>query len=97
MSSASTSKRGYGWKHQKLRAQWAKRIENGEIVRCSRCGGWIHPQHKWDLGHVDGSGKTLYAGPEHASCNRRTSAHKAERKRRAPYAFVDHPVVSRRW
>ena len=74
-----------------------KRIRNGEIVMCARCGSWIHPEHKWDLGHVDGSNKTFYSGPEHAHCNRRTSAHKAERKRRTHYAWVDEHSVSRRW
>jgi hypothetical protein len=29
-------------------------------------------QEPWDLGHIDGSGKTLDSGPEHRRCNRAT-------------------------
>jgi hypothetical protein len=37
---------------------------------CARCGLPIVPGTPWDLGHVDGSGKTMYQGPEHRKCNR---------------------------
>src|SRR5215213_5683238 len=67
MSSASTSKRGYGWKHQKLRNRWAREVARGE-VDCARCGEPIWPEEYWDLGHVDGD-KSHYAGPEHRACN----------------------------
>src|SRR5580765_2754139 len=32
--------------------------------RCARCGKLIEPGMPLDLGHVDGSGKTFYSGPE---------------------------------
>jgi hypothetical protein len=38
-----------------------------------RCGERIAPGERWDLGHVDGSGLTEYAGPEHERCNRATA------------------------
>jgi len=49
------------------------------IVRCARCGELIEPREPWDLGHFDGSGKTLYSGPEHRRCNRATETHKRRR------------------
>ncbi len=61
MSSASTSKRGYGWKHQKLRNRWARDDARGE-VDCARCGEPIWPEEPWDLGHVDGD-KTVTQAP----------------------------------
>jgi len=67
-----TSARGYGWRHQKLRQQWKRVVASGAAV-CARCGLPIVPGTPWDLGHVDGSGKTLYRGPEHRRCNRATS------------------------
>jgi hypothetical protein len=79
MSSASTSKRGYGWKHQKLRNRWAREVARGE-VDCARCGEPIWPEEPWDLGHVDGD-KTRYSGPEHRACNRATATHNAKRRR----------------
>ena len=51
-------------------------------VRCARCGKPIAPGASWDLGHLDGSGKTQYAGPEHVKCNRSAGARVANVKRR---------------
>ena len=94
MSSASTSKRGYGWKHQKLRNRWAREVARRE-VECARCGEPIWPEEPWDLGHVDVDGdRSRYAGPEHRACNRATATHKAKRRRRVQVAFVgDDGVV----
>jgi len=64
----STTARGYGWAHQKLRNRWVPYVARGE-VDCARCGQTIWPGEAWDLGHVDGD-KSRYAGPEHRSCNR---------------------------
>ena len=86
MSSTSTSKQGYGWKHQKLRNRWAREVARGQ-VDCARCGEPIWPEEPWDLGHVDGD-KGRYAGPEHRACNRATATHKAKRRRRVQVAFV---------
>ncbi len=75
----STTERGYGSEHQKLRARWSAIVERGQ-VNCARCGRWIAPGTPWDLGHDDIDRHT-YTGPEHASCNRATSAHRAQRRR----------------
>ena len=64
-----TSARGYGWRHQKLRERWSRVVAMGGVL-CARCGEPIEPGAAWDLGHLDGSGKTLYQGPEHRRCNR---------------------------
>jgi hypothetical protein len=91
VSSGSTSRRGYGWTHQKLRNRWARGVARGE-VDCARCGEPISPEEPWDLGHVDG-GRTRYSGPEHRACNRATASHKAKRRRRVHVAFVGEDGV----
>ena len=95
---AKTSARGYGWKHQKERARWAKRVEKGDVI-CARCRRPILPQQKWDLGHVDGTERTVYSGPEHARCNRATSTHKAKstRPEYEPNYTEQRRCVSRDW
>jgi hypothetical protein len=77
-----TSARGYGWNHQKLRESWSRVVAAGGAV-CARCGLPIVPGTPWDLGHVDGSGKTMYQGPEHRGCNR--GARPAKRQPEAPF------------
>lgn len=91
MSSGKTSRRGYGWNHQKLRNRWARDVARGQ-VECARCGEPIWPEEPWDLGHVDGD-KSRYAGPEHRACNRATAAHKVKRRRRVYAAFVGEDGV----
>jgi hypothetical protein len=92
VNSGNTSRRGYGWTHQKLRNRWARDVARGE-VECARCGEPIWPEERWDLGHVDGD-RTCYSGPEHRACNRATATHKAKRRRRVQVAFVgDDGVV----
>src|SRR4051794_14389578 len=71
MVGVKTAARGYGGRHQQLRAQFAPRVATGG-VRCARCGEPIRPGEAWDLGHVDGD-KSRYQGPEHARCNRATA------------------------
>lgn len=73
-----TSDCGYGAPHQRQRALWRPKVESG-IVDCWRCGGRIETGQPWDLGHVDGSGRRQYAGPEHRACNRRAGAQSLSR------------------
>jgi hypothetical protein len=93
---AKTAARGYGAAHQTKRRVWARRIYSGEQVSCARCGWPILPGQYWDLGHVDGSGKSQYSGPEHRACNRATELHGVKRPRRKKWAYVSRRV-SRQW
>jgi hypothetical protein len=86
----STTARGYGNAHQKLRARWAREIKAGG-VSCARCGRPIPPGALWDLGHHD-TDRRVYTGPEHRYCNRRAAANKVNRQRRQP-----RPQHSRAW
>lgn len=63
-SKGSTSERGYGGKHQRLRKHWAPKVRAGG-VDCWRCNRPILPDQKWDLGHSD-TDRDQYEGPEHA-------------------------------
>ena len=60
--------RGYGPKHDRLRAKWAPLVAAGTIA-CARCGSTIEAGSPWDLGHDDDD-RTRYVGPEHRGCNR---------------------------
>ena len=91
---AKTKARGYGAAHQRLRRRWAAQVAEGE-ARCARCGGVIWSDEPWDLDHT--YDRTGYLGPSHRRCNRRTAAHKAERRRRMLYAFVGGRTLSRNW
>jgi hypothetical protein len=64
----SSADRGYGTRHQRIRAAHAPLVLAGG-VRCARCGELIAPNEEWDMGHVDGD-RSRYSGPEHAFCNR---------------------------
>lgn len=74
-SMARTADHGYGAEHQRLRAAWQKRIDDGEDVRCWRNGEPILPGMDWDLGHDDND-RTKYNGPECVKCNRATKGHR---------------------
>jgi hypothetical protein len=69
----STTTRGYGWTHQQLRAALLRALAPGSP--CPRCGQPMWPGlQALDLGHVEGSGKRLYEGLQHAKCNRSSGA-----------------------
>lgn len=67
MAGRTTTERGYGAEHQRLRAQWAPIVEAGE-ANCGRCGGAIDPDEPWELDHTDD--RQDYNGPAHMDCNR---------------------------
>lgn len=67
----STPDRGYGIAHKRQRAAWEPKVKRGD-VRCARCGERITLDQAWDLGHSDD--RTVWTGPEHATCNRRAGA-----------------------
>jgi hypothetical protein len=70
--------RGYGTAHRALRARWAPLVARGG-VRCWRCGKPIPAGSRWHLGHDDRD-RSIYRGPEHASCNLRAAAQAGRRK-----------------
>ena len=76
----ATSARGYGWRHQSIRAGWAPLVAAGQVC-CFRCGELIHPAEPWDLGHDDND-RRIYTGPEHRACNRAAAARKGNAQRR---------------
>lgn len=67
----STTERGYGSRHQKLRRLVAPQVDAG-LADCARCGLPIRAGTPWDLGHDDRD-RSRYLGPEHRRCNRSTS------------------------
>lgn len=69
--SPTTTERGYGWAHQRIRAATERLVRSGNAI-CARCGLPIGPTEPWDLGHSDYN-RTVYSGPEHRRCNRATS------------------------
>lgn len=91
----STAARGYGKRHQELRAQWAPYVEAGR-VDCTApvcivagAGGSrrIARGAPWDLGH-DETDRRKYSGPQHQECNRSQS----RRSRVNPLPAID-PVA----
>jgi hypothetical protein len=77
---ATTTERGYGWQHQRLRAALLAELIPGSP--CPRCHQPMWPgAQDLDLGHIEGSGKTMYEGITHASCNRRSGARYGNRLR----------------
>lgn len=75
----STTARGYGAPHQRLRERWARQVDRGE-VQCARCGRQIKPGTPWQLDHADYD-RTQYLGPSHAWCNLQAAMLKGRRKR----------------
>ena len=58
----------YGPTHRRRRAQFARRIERGDVLICPRCLLPIGPDQDWDLGHDDHN--PAIERPEHRECNR---------------------------
>lgn len=71
----------YGTAHRALRRDYQRRMNQGAVFTCWRCGEDINPEH-WHLGHKDGSERDEYAGPECPPCNTATNTHKAAAKKR---------------
>jgi hypothetical protein len=82
-SQGTSTARGYGTNHQKLREKWARKVAAGGVV-CARvgCGRLILSGEPWHLGHVD-QDRSRYAGPEHEKCNCATAGRPNHRRARA--------------
>lgn len=63
----TTTSRGYGAHHQRMRERLKPLVESGQAV-CSRCGRLILPNEHWDLDHRDD--RKGYLGASHRACNR---------------------------
>jgi hypothetical protein len=77
----STTTGGWGAKHQALRAQYVKRMEQGERFNCWRCGLPIKPGAPFDLGHDDHD-RSITRGPEHRGRECPQGGNRATYKRR---------------
>ena len=71
---ASTTARGYGAKHQKLRAQL---LPTAYGQPCTRCGRPMLPGQALHFDHTDN--RAGYLGFAHAACNRKAGARKGAR------------------
>jgi hypothetical protein len=87
---AKTAARGYGGEHQKLRKRWAAIVAAGQ-VNCWRCGRWIAPRSRWELGHSED--RTRWMGPECFECNRGARRGRPLRKR----VVVARVITTDRW
>jgi hypothetical protein len=77
MTRPSTSARGYGWAHQKLRARLIQRMRDGDP--CAECALPMWHGTPLDLCHDHDNGG--YKGLGHASCNRSEGASRGNRDR----------------
>ena len=77
MNPNSTTNRGYGSSHQKLRKALAAQIAAGAVFQCARCGRPIRAGDVWELGHADAPDAHalgLWSGPEHRRCNQQNKS-----------------------
>lgn len=63
----SRQSRGYDAAHDQLRADWQRRMDDGETIVCASCPRVLNGQ-PWDLGH--NKARTGYIGPQCVPCNR---------------------------
>jgi hypothetical protein len=101
---ASTTARGYGWAHQRKRAQWKPQVDAGQAychaVVCLKGDRWIEPGTPWHLGHTPD--RSSWTGPEHEQCNESDGARRGNQQRRRAPARTVRTVplqlrTSRRW
>ena len=64
----TTTGRGYGYDHRKLRAWWQPIVQAGGVLchakTCVMPTRLIMPGTQWDLGHTED--RSRWTGPEHA-------------------------------
>ena len=93
----TTTQRGYGLAHVKLRAAWKPKVDAGEAMCCAaiclKRSRQIQPGTPWHLGHTPD--RTAWTGPEHEQCNEADGARRGNRMRGKRRAVV--MVTSRRW
>lgn len=94
-SKGSTSARGYGAPHQRLRAKYEPLVRSGK-AKCGRCGQPINPDGKWDLGHCDDD-RSQYTGPEHIGKECPLGGNRATKGRGKPKPSTPPADTSRQW
>lgn len=63
----TSTARGYGSRHQKIRAAANVAVQTGKVI-CARCHQPIQPGTPWALDHDD-EDRGTYLGPSHVYCN----------------------------
>ncbi len=96
----TTTQRGYGSKHRRLRQQYAPMVAAGRAqcaeVVCIMPTRWIQPGTPWDLAH--GTTCDTYRGPAHAACNRSEGATRGNLTRATnPRTTLLTRIRSRQW
>jgi hypothetical protein len=71
--SPTSTERGYGQAHRKLRARIAREVSSATAV-CAHYGLPIGPAEPWDLDHSDD--RTMYLDASHSACNRASGGRK---------------------
>lgn len=77
---ATTSQRGYGAHHQRLRLRWKRLLASEGQLPCARCHKPVLPTDEWELDHDD-IDRTRYIGVSHKLCNRQAGGEKSQRMR----------------
>lgn len=83
---ATTTQRGYGARHQRLRLRWKRLLAQEGQLPCARCHQPIRPTDEWELDHDDDN-RDLYIGISCKACNRRAGGQKAQRVRVKTWAW----------
>lgn len=101
--SGGTTAEGYGYPHQRLRAQYDKAVQEGRAFCCETVcvmtTRWIRPGTEWHLAHnVE---RTGYLGPSHSVCNIAERNRRVARTRKRAKRERQEPVMpwrtSRQW
>jgi hypothetical protein len=71
---------GYDAAHDRLRASYQRRMNQGETFHCWRCGKPLDPS-LWHLGHDDHD-RSQYRGPECVPCNTATKGRRPDLRKR---------------
>lgn len=79
-STGSTSQRGYGHAHQKLRASRLADLAARPGQPCGRCGEPMYVGQALDLDHTED--RTGYRGLAHERCNRSAGGRRGGRRSR---------------
>lgn len=89
---ASTTERGYGYEHQRMRRALLPSMPGSA---CTRCGKTLREGDKVDLDHLDD--RSGYKGFAHSACNRSAGGRKAHAMAQARSGTLPVARWSRDW